>query len=140
MDIQATLTRLEKCTGPDRELDAEITRTLGFTVSRDPERPADTRNYFEPTPGHSWEECWRYTASLDAALTLVPEGWRWKCAERIAGDFVGTVIERQQMEPVEHDVKPSEREARASSNVRYGIASTPPLALCIAALKSRQTL
>lgn len=68
---------LEKATGPNRELDAAIARIAGWgCVMRDPQ--AD----------HNWY-CWRkeyrsgvwiplslYTASIDAALTLVPEGMR----------------------------------------------------------------
>lgn len=46
--------RLEKATGPDRELDDAIRVACGF-----PPKP------------------WNYTASLDAALTLVPARAQW---------------------------------------------------------------
>lgn len=60
--------RLEKATGPDRELDAEIMyleieRGAGIEITRTPELTATANPY---------------TASIDAALTLVPEGWAWR--------------------------------------------------------------
>lgn len=57
-DLETTLARLEAATGPDRELDIAIWRNVmgGHPVAF-------------PMP---WE--YRYTASIDAALTLVPEG------------------------------------------------------------------
>jgi hypothetical protein len=66
--------RLEEATGPDRELDLQIATTCGakvleataiatgraFEYRRIPERAALT-----------------FTASIDAAMTLVPEGFDW---------------------------------------------------------------
>lgn len=54
--------RLEKATGPDRELDNLIWFWLG-----------------QPLPDDCADCPARYTASLDAALTLVPESCSWAC-------------------------------------------------------------
>ena len=65
--MKELIERLEDATGPDRELDAEIARLVtgrGVTVA-----PLSGPRYDgdgEPVPA--------YTASLDAALTLMPRG------------------------------------------------------------------
>jgi hypothetical protein len=48
--------RVEAATGPDREIDDEIRTAMAYTYETGTLAP-------------------RYTASLDAAMTLVPEGW-----------------------------------------------------------------
>lgn len=55
------ITRLESADGPSRELDAEIAVVCGIDIGRSKGDPNDHR-----LPA--------YTASIDAALTLVPEG------------------------------------------------------------------
>jgi hypothetical protein len=59
--------RCEKAKKPDRELDADIALTQGWT-----EHPGD--NWIGP---HGQISVPAFTASLDAALTLVPEGHDW---------------------------------------------------------------
>ena len=82
--LEALLARVLEGTGPDRELDAEI---AWLTHPSDRKRlgPPDLqRECFHlglPEPQWvSWESVASfhpaYTTSLDAALTLVPEGWR----------------------------------------------------------------
>lgn len=110
--------RVEQATGPDRELDVRISLALSGTSYSDSDvtelltirdeptgygryRPAD-----EYVPG--------YTASLDAAMTLAPEG-QWR---RI-------------------NIDPNGR-----ANIRLGdacavTAATPALALTAAALRAR---
>lgn len=92
------ITRLEAATGPSRELDAEIVRLIN------PQATRLTRAPF-------------YTGSLDAALTLVPEG-----------RYVKMQINR--------------RRTTAWAWVEFDDGETvacadPALALCIAALKAR---
>lgn len=89
--LQALLNRVLEGTGPDRELDAEIWhiaepaaftaphgldckpwRYIGNGVWRDDSDPEGHNKAFAPP----------YTTSLDAALTLVPEGWGWGAAMR----------------------------------------------------------
>lgn len=66
--------RCEKATGPDRELDDRI------DVAVFPERHAVAHVFAERQgPFCRWlNRCPRYTASLDAALTLVLEGLRFE--------------------------------------------------------------
>jgi hypothetical protein len=59
--------RVEAATGPDRELDALINDIAG----RHPTMPA-------------------YTASLDAAITLVPEGWHWALRKMPLGTYLSS--------------------------------------------------
>ena len=91
---------LERAEGPSRELDAHIWKSDGCRVA--------------PVP--------RYTSSLDAALTLVPEGEAWLVGwddENHANVFV----------------LPSPT-SRPTGYHAQG-AATPAIALCIAALKAR---
>ena len=62
--------RLEKATGPDRELNADIAEAIGVTVIRMPlSGPHDGNGAMIAD----------YSDSIDAALTLVPDGWGRKC-------------------------------------------------------------
>lgn len=67
--------RLEEATGPSRELDAEIAVASGGYFFGDGElcyRDGETIVH----PGHGGIDLApKYTSSIDAALTLVPEGW-----------------------------------------------------------------
>jgi hypothetical protein len=62
--------RVEKAEGPDREIDKAIARLLGTGHWVDREGEADYGVFGD-------KEWWvaSYTASLDAAMTLVPEGY-----------------------------------------------------------------
>src|SRR5690606_489525 len=63
--------RIEAATRPDRELDAEIAVAKGW-------RKLPEANWFTPpnlTVLHHKSDLPDFTASIDAALTLVPEGW-----------------------------------------------------------------
>lgn len=64
--------RIEAASGPDRELDAEIAKSVGWRVLYDDADPNDREPYYQPVPEQSWTTVLRYTASIDAALTLVP--------------------------------------------------------------------
>lgn len=64
------LERLELATEGSRELDAEIARILGCVVIRD-----DHGYYIDKALVP--ENMPHYTTSIDAALTLVPPGYRW---------------------------------------------------------------
>jgi hypothetical protein len=117
--------RCEAATGPDRELDAAVCapdyrRLLGapfVSLSPDARRVEfGTHHQGEDHIVYSREPL-PVTASLDAAMTLVPEGW---CFE--LGDWEGAW-------------------ARVFVNGNtercFAEAATPALALCAAALRSR---
>lgn len=102
--------RVEALTVPDREVDALMQRALG---------DGSRYHWFADMNG-AWvtdANAPRYTASLDAAMTLVPEGAYWAVKHypnaKCAADVFGT---------------------------RQGYAATPAVALCAAALRARATL
>lgn len=112
-ELQELIERLEKATGLDRELDALI----GAFVDAAPIKRVSPGSEWSKTV--EWLEYLPYTASLDAALTLVPEGWEWQ----IGGDV------------------PSESgEAHVfgkGDDIHTAFVDSPAIALCIAALKAR---
>lgn len=109
------IARLEKATGPDRVLDA----AMGCAV------------HIPGTPYPRIVE--GFTASIDAALTLVPEGFAIEGLMIWTGhsahlSVLGTHLERGEY-------------WHSSADGRWKAeAATTPLAVCIAALKSRQPL
>lgn len=115
-DYTDLIARLEKATAPSRRLDAEIIAVIKGGAPED----------YEAT---SWALP-RLTESLDAALTLVPEGWSFRlwrhpgehgchCDVYLLGEF-----------------KDGERPCLAAEDAEQ--CPTPALALVIAALKARQ--
>jgi len=125
------IARLEAATGPSRELDAQIAITCGKApavafrpcVSLDP-----------GTFGIGAYEIWvapSYTASIDAALTLVPEGW---AIERLSHwPDIGASVEL--WEVTYRNGKPWHTSRDRKVEVRD--VATPAIALCIAALRAR---
>ncbi len=127
--------RLEKATGADRRLDADmwpivdpdgyrqtlahrqVMASLDLTPERQEREAFETTRLFAP----------KFTASIDAALTLVPEGWAW-FVERIEGFTNG-------------DARiwlPSQRtRGLRQENFDVRNVANPAIALCIAALKAR---
>lgn len=111
--------RLEKLDGPSREIDDEIAEWVGTSEPR----------MGGPNPdGTQWADDWHaplpYTRSVDAALTLVPDGWRWNTGSQNVGDEYDG--------PVSYCWKPNPK-----VHVQTARAVNPALALCIAALKAR---
>lgn len=80
--LLALADRVEALTGPDRGVDAAIheLRCDGFDMM--PDASAELREQIEAQHPGFWEECGgfvavnvpAYTTSIDAAMTLVPEG------------------------------------------------------------------
>lgn len=111
--LLALAERCEQATGPDRELDFTIDN---FMLKHGPE--ADRiRNPRYVLP---------YTASLDAAVTLVPEGCDWHCQSNPSVSACWASVS-----PMKVDSKLQEW----GSGMRR--ASTAALALCAAALRAR---
>jgi hypothetical protein len=115
-EMLALAERCEKATGADRDLDLRVKlAVLG--------RPFDEQEHIhtnwppEATPA--------YTASLDAAMTLVPEGWR-----------VTTENASFQKAAWLHPENGQNGGCICSS---YDRAKTVALALCAAALRARAT-
>lgn len=137
--------RIESADGPDRELDAEIAvairyfpQNVGFVWKNDlepncPEIGRVTCVTSLGTGGPHYAAP-RYTASIDAALTLVPEGWRPYSADMSIAGRTRFVIEGPKTQWATDDA--GEKCAGADWYTQ-GVASTPALALCAAALKAR---
>lgn len=118
--------RLEKATGPDRELDALVHVIVMRSVWREHYRiepHMDGRCTVYLSNGGKYREASpAYTASLDAALKLVPEGWKisqltWGSVE-VAAELVKAELTHY--------------------TAGISLVDFPAIALCIAALKARE--
>jgi len=98
--------KLEAATEGSREFDAKVAEVIGFF---DGQRASYSLN-IDLIP--------YYTTSIDAALTLVPEGWSRPWIKRHNGHHWSV-------------------ELHQPSTERQGRHKELPLALCIAALKAR---
>jgi hypothetical protein len=113
------IARLEAA-GPDRELDAAIKELVGHEW----DYAADwgPRGFEEPV-AHP------YTASIEAALTLVPEGWTYVSLEICARGL-----------PTQHCRVSIERMIGEDDQVGVcGHAAKPALAIAAAALRAKDT-
>lgn len=117
-ELEALAVRCEQATGPDRALDKDIREALGQPVMDEHGTMVEWRPDFYAAPA--------YTASLDAAMTLVPEG----------ADAAG---ERFKVEGWnEQTVHPPHVKASAwVAGAKRAYAATPALALCAAALRAQ---
>lgn len=104
------IARLEAATGPSRDLDAGIAALC---------HPTDDQQYAAFENGRDYPDV--YTSSLDAALTLVPEGW-------------GLYSLGQCDEWWESEIGDA---SRAASEWWYGHSKTAAIAICIACLRAR---
>ena len=109
--------RCEKATGPDRELDARIYILTAGGSAADADYAATDPDVTCKPP--------RFTASLDAALTLVPECADWLLRSRCSNFQNGFYAHIMQ-----GDVN------RAGRTLGECFAATPALALCAAALRA----
>jgi hypothetical protein len=119
--------RCEAATGPDRHLDVHIAATLF------PKRFGDKRSaeiyrthrggYNCADREHLADIAPRVTASLDAATTLVPEGWYWRAGHGVLWPGWAHLNRKHP----DHCDRDDEHSAHAE---------TPALALCAAALRS----
>ena len=102
--LAALIERVETATGPDRDIDFAVAAAVGW-----------------PDSPHSHQHARRYTEHLDAAVSLVPEGWGYELRRGHSG------------------------ERRALCRMWDGrgiwtggtVAATPALALVAAALRAR---
>lgn len=118
--LLALATRCNLATGPDRVLDAEIAIAIK-AVPAGAFRPCAARD--PGTFGTAAYDFWaapRYTTSLDAALTLVPEGFQFSISFPVDGGAFATWSK-----------------AEAIDALDQLCATTGPLALTAAALRAR---
>jgi len=114
--------RVEKAVGPDRELDAAIKEAVGHAW----DYGADwgSRENYNPVAK-------AYTASIDAAMTLVPEGWPSRQVGTTDDGRGYAAVAGNDMHMMAED--PDEFFAE-------GDAATAALAMCAAALKARASM
>jgi hypothetical protein len=126
--LLALAERCEKAEGPDRELDAAIAPLTGLTVV-DEGHPIGRMCYDDIGAAHLMP---RYTASLDAAMTLVPESWGWMVSQPNAKALSSGLLKER---------TPVMGEVQYGCDQRYAVAAaTPALALCAAALRARAAI
>ena len=87
-DLKSLIAELEAAKEGSRELDEKIALSSGWTVREDSygdniTEPLETWEVWEHPDfslpeGNYYQDPPPYTTSLDAALTLVPEGWSWQ--------------------------------------------------------------
>ena len=105
MTDTALIERLEKAEGPDRELDYMVHRATH-----------ELYGAYGPHP--------RYTASLDAAMMLVPADALWSVCDMEEGPFAQVI-------------PPASGGTFGGTKISGYGAPTPAIALCIAALRAR---
>ena len=123
-ELLALAERCERASGPDPELDAEIQVRLfkdpaykfpAPVLNRKPMNWQEACGRFRWNGGGGSNPWPRYTKSLDAAVTLVPEGSAFVLWSRSIGGKAVADIDAEHV----------------------GKATTPALALCAAALRAR---
>lgn len=141
--VSELIERLEKAEVGSRELDAAIAIAAGTDHGPREYVHVESRSY------EIHDEIARhYTTSLDAALTLVPEGWCFEvgngfncdveagcCSARVSDKAHGPG--RQHFHESAPDWTVDDLE---NMEAPHRCIKTPALALCIAALKARQSL
>lgn len=116
-DLAALADRVEQAEGPSRELDAEIKHTLGL--------PWDYAAYWG-SRGNDKPVAHAYTASLDAAMMLAPEGWFWETGNQTCSILGEAMLH-----------KPEWVNGRTKLKFARGRGKTPALALVAAALRAK---
>ena len=131
------IARLEQATGADRELDAVIACHVKFEDSR-PARPDDFGGKYGYCAGnikveHGFLQADHYTADINAALTLVPEGWGGSIhfsEDRPDCELHCTVALGRSY--------PTNADAYAEKSGKDATRESIALAICIAALRARR--
>lgn len=122
MTLSELIAALEAADGPSRQLDAQIALSHGWDVVPIREKGGRTWDrWYRPHAGKRYPvRLPLYTASIDAALTLVPKGFAWDLRGNRNGDGFARLS------------------APDGSSGFIHFAATPAHALCIAALKARE--
>lgn len=132
-DLSDLISRVEKASGPDRIIDIDVFRSLGAPLPDE---------FLEQKIDLEWDEvdlCFvmpldgmriryeppHYTSSLDAVLTLLPEGWWWSAG----------VCRRENHASVGSEIGTVEGEL-----IFETFGATAPLALLSAILRARQAM
>ena len=127
--LEELATRCEAASGADREMDADILEATGGCAHRETERYVcqDDSGFTCLRCGKDTygERVPKFTASLDAAMTLVPEGW--------AANIIRTADKRFG----NANLYWFRGNNHVPAKKAHGAAATPALALTAACLKAR---
>ena len=121
--LTALAERVEAASGPSRELDAEVGRALSVAPKIVPVYKRGHYTGGDPVKLRDKEEWPRFTASIDAALTLVPNGWPKRLSEIRFGMWR---VEMWQ----------GDKSFKSPPDIDQ-VAASWPLAVCAAALRTR---
>lgn len=131
IDLEELACRVEGLNGPSREVDAEIAKALDLPHGQ-------KGGWYANDSGDHWVvmECaGRFTASLDAAMTLIPEGERrWSMDRHLNGDPLFGEYQAR----IALDLAADDPEELSGQGI--GDGATPALALTAAALRARTAL
>jgi hypothetical protein len=133
-NLAALIERLEKATGPDRDLDTAIHEgAIGLRMYESVHRYGDgtvVLRYYPGPPEPTYHVLPRYTASIDAALTLVPEHYSYELVQSAVEPpaFARARLWDWRRSPVFSD---PENEWKSEGSRPLAIA------ICIAALRAR---
>jgi hypothetical protein len=134
MTLPELIAALEAATGPSRQLDAEIARAVYAPDGRVKQSPFNGEwCVYHPTQDRTLDRVrvLQFTASIDAALTLVPEGWVWAVHGPDSGNLAyACLCDRDVIQPPEPWLE--------TYPTQESHAATPAIALCIAALRARE--
>jgi hypothetical protein len=134
--LLALAERCEQATGPDRELDALVYIATSFPTWRlqtdcEPFPDAVEVGRIQGGDSFSWRESPAFTASLDAAMTLVPEGAIWEVGHKFHYPRPPQSPDRANYAFVNVG-KPGAVKSFGGKSV-----ASPAVALCAAALRAR---
>jgi hypothetical protein len=128
--LLALAERCEQAAGPDRELDVAIAFACGIVTSRDGDCFYGHKDHSVVVLDRDYYDhdgnapaLMPFSASLDAAVTLVPEGWGWAVSTTGAGL------------PCAYGHPPGN--GLAVAWIDDTPAATPALAMCAFALRAR---
>lgn len=133
-ELERLIERCEGAVGPDRELDAAIALLVGYRRKGAKSTIGISDGYVWAEPGEHFSYGTRppsYTASIDAALTLLPEGWR------LYG--LSDQTHFQSNKGWHAGVDCYFGKVLYPHNIQTAEAPTAPLAICIASLRARLT-
>lgn len=134
-DLLDIIARLEQAPLPDRELDFDIHCGAGFAAGR--YRRRDAQGSWIEYSAHDADgkaiDLPYYTASLDAAMTLIPEGWApaidlYVMSDQPGGNVWRTFVRNYGRGDISTLIK------------FHATAPSAALSTCIAALKARAAL
>ena len=132
MTREELIAALEKAEYSSEKLDKQIGEFMGWRYER-----RDVTGHWRwvrinTNPVEARGALPEYTSSIDAALTLVPEGW-----SRSIGEMMGLPEKIRWMAHIRDHRPESVDSAGRSIKWKEGEAPTPAIAICIAALKAR---